>query len=98
MTHADQYLQDKKISGVLDSRESREAIADLKSDISLIQADMVTVKDALLHTTEVLDMFETLKEGIKVLGWIGGAAKWVGSIIALFAGLYALVQNLRGVK
>lgn len=38
---------------------------------------------------EVLELFRAVKGGIRVLGWIGGAARWVGFIATAGTAIYA---------
>lgn len=47
-------------------------------------------------TTELLDLFKSVKGGFKVMGWLGNFAKWVAGIAAAFAAVYAYVQSIRG--
>lgn len=43
-------------------------------------------------TTEVRDLLQTAKGGLKVLGWIGSFVKWAGGIAAGLAAIWALLQ------
>ena len=47
-------------------------------------------------TRELLDLFSSVRSGLKVMGWLGALAKWVAGIIAAFAAVYAFLQNLKG--
>ena len=47
-------------------------------------------------TSELLELFKSVKGGFKVMSWLGGFAKWIAAIAAAFAGIYAFVQNIRG--
>ena len=47
-------------------------------------------------TSELLEMFRSLKGGFKVMGWLGSFAKWVAAIGTAIAALYALIQSARG--
>ena len=47
-------------------------------------------------TTELLDLFKSVKGGFKVMGWLGHFAKWIAGIAAAIAAIYAYVQSLRG--
>ena len=47
-------------------------------------------------TTELLDLFRSVKGGFKVLSWLGNFAKWVAAILAAFAAIYAFVHNIKG--
>ena len=46
---------------------------------------------------EVLEMIATVKGGIRVLGWIGGLARWtaaiVGAVMALYGAIYAITHH-----
>jgi hypothetical protein len=42
-------------------------------------------------TREVRELMELGRNGFKVLGWFGVAAKWVGSLAAAVAAVWALV-------
>lgn len=46
-------------------------------------------------TTELLDLFRSVKGGFKVLSWLGNFAKWVAAILAAFAAIYAFVHNIK---
>lgn len=43
-------------------------------------------------TTEVRDMLQTVRGGLRVLGWFGAAVKWVGGIATGLAALWAVLQ------
>ena len=62
---------------------------------ALIVNTELTKKQAS-DTADLLDLFNSVKGGFKVLGWIGGFAKWVAALVACFAAIYAFVQNVRG--
>ena len=47
-------------------------------------------------TSELLDLFKSVKGGFKVLSWLGSFAKWVAAILAAFAAIYAFVHNIKG--
>ena len=44
-------------------------------------------------TQRVVDVFGTLESGIKVLGWLGAAAKWVVSIGAAVGMVWAIANG-----
>jgi hypothetical protein len=48
-------------------------------------------------TNEVRELLEAGKNGLKVLGWIGVGAKWIGAIagalVALWSLIYAATHN-----
>jgi hypothetical protein len=45
-------------------------------------------------TKEIKETFDAVKGGFKVLGWIGVAVKWVGSIAGGVAAVFALYYTL----
>lgn len=52
------------------------------------------------NTVEMVELFATAKGGFKVVGWFGTFAKWVAGVLAavaaVWAGIYAIAQNVRG--
>lgn len=44
-------------------------------------------------TTEVRDLLETWKGGIRFAGWLGAFVKWVGGVAAAAVGLWALFHG-----
>ena len=61
-----------------------------------MSANAVATERLTGDTQELLDLFRSVKGGFKVMGWLGGFAKWVAGIAAAFAAIYAFVQNIRG--
>lgn len=54
--------------------------------------DMRTeLADNTAVTTEVKQLLEAGKNGLKVLGWIGVGAKWVGGLAAAITALWTLL-------
>lgn len=49
------------------------------------------LRDNTTVTREVRELMELGRNGFKVLGWLGVAAKWVGSLAAAAAAVWALV-------
>lgn len=45
-------------------------------------------------TKEIKETFDAVKGGFKVLGWIGHAVKWIGSIAGGLAAVYALYYSI----
>lgn len=45
-------------------------------------------------TSELVEMFKALKGGLKVLGWFGTMAKWVGGIALAVTSVYAAWQAM----
>lgn len=68
----------------------------LQSLEAAMSANAVATERLAGDTKELLDLFHSVKGGFKVMGWLGGFAKWVAGIAAAFAAIYAFVQNLRG--
>jgi hypothetical protein len=61
-----------------------------------LDANTFATEKIATDTADLIDLLNTVKGGLKVLGWIGGFAKWVTGLTAMFAALYAFVQNIRG--
>jgi DNA repair exonuclease SbcCD ATPase subunit len=64
-----------------------------KEDYKELKTQVTETKEMI---KEMSDVFETLKSGIKVLGWLGNFAKWVGGIVAAGAAIYTFYEKLRG--
>jgi hypothetical protein len=47
---------------------------------------------------EILEMFEAVKGGLKVLGWLGAAAKWIAAVAAAVSALWVLFHQINGPK
>lgn len=45
-------------------------------------------------TGELLDIFKSIKGGIRVIGWIGAAAKWVGGLLGAALAIWAFIQSI----
>lgn len=45
---------------------------------------------------EILELFQNVRGGFKVLGWLGAAAKWVAAIAAMFSALWVLWHQMHG--
>jgi uncharacterized protein YoxC len=91
--------------------DKRHDVTDLRDELQTMQQRMdrrvnsveanlqantdMTAKIAL-GTGQVILIFESMKSGVKVLGWIGIAAKWVGGIVGAIAAIYAFIQTLKG--
>lgn len=43
-------------------------------------------------TVQVRDLLQTLRGGLRLLGWLGIAAKWIGAIAAAVTAVWALVH------
>lgn len=45
-------------------------------------------------TVQVRDLLQALRGGLRVLGWLGVAAKWIGGIAAAVTAVWALIHAL----
>lgn len=66
------------------------------------QADRLKSVEAELRsnsetTREVRELLDAGKSGLRVLGWLGAAGKWIGTLatagIAVYGALYAITHN-----
>ena len=89
--------------------ERSESHAELTYEILDLNKRITTVEQSIADNTkltaesaqgtaEILSIFKSVKGGFAVMGWLGTFAKWVASIVAVFAAIYAFVQNIRGMK
>ncbi len=64
-----------------------QALADMASDL----------KRNTETTDEVREVLDVGRNGLKVLGWLGGGAKWVGTLataaLAVYGALYAIFHG-----
>lgn len=85
---ADRRFVDRRASGV--TREWQEMIeAQLKTNTEL------TAKHAS-DTSEIVEFFRAAQQGLRVLGWIGKAVKYVAPIGAALAALAAAYRQYKG--
>ena len=52
------------------------------------------VAENTVITTEVRDLLTALKGGLRLAGWLGSAAKWLGGLAVAGAGLYTAFYML----
>lgn len=57
-----------------------------------IAENTAITQDIKTDTGEFLEVFQSMKSGFKVLGWIGDGAKWIASIGAAVIGLYYAIK------
>jgi len=86
-----------------DKQENHEAdIEGLKVRVAALEYSMHANTEITLaakgDTAELLELFRSVRGGFKVMGWLGNFAKWVVALAAMFAAIYAFVQNVRGIK
>lgn len=93
-------LQDAADVQALSSAEVRrciESLEDRMTDVETGVKDNTAITTGIANdTAEMLDIVKSVKGGFKVMGWLGTFAKWVAGIVAMFAAIYAFVQNVRG--
>lgn len=69
-----------------DARMAR--IEEVLESLALTTAqNTTTIKAVQESTSEVVEIFEAMKGGVKVLGWLGAVLKWLAPVIAAYAGL-----------
>lgn len=73
----------ESISGSLDALEKRVEAIEVG-----VQENTKATLEGNRDVREVLEMFQTVKGGIKVLGWIGNVVRWVGYIAAAGLAVY----------
>jgi hypothetical protein len=72
-------------------RRFQEIEAQLAKGGRRMEAIERELRDNTSVTREVRELMELGRSGFKVLGWLGVAAKWVGSLAAAAAAVWALV-------
>jgi len=71
-------------------------VAKLKEELvefKLIQVEIVRNTEM---TQELLTLFQSVRGGFRVLGWLGNLAKWVGGLAAGCYGIYTYWQKFTG--
>lgn len=102
---------DKEVQGLLHEAADSHAFssAAVNRRLTALEGRMTNVESGVTEntvittsissdTTELLDLFKSVKGGFKVMGWLGQFAKWFAGLTAMFAALFAIVQNIRGYK
>lgn len=83
-----------------DSTHSSEEIASIKARLDAIELAQKQAFAATLEgnrdAREMLEIFQAVKGGFKVLGWLATAAKWVGWLAGGAAAVYGLWQVMHG--
>lgn len=73
---------------------------EMKSDISRFRENIYDLRQdmqANTHMTEAMwVVFQEARSGFKVLGYLGTALKWIGSIAAAIGACIALIGKIRG--
>lgn len=85
---------------VLTSAEVLRRFESLESRMQGVEKgvrDNTTITSGIAgDTSELLDLFKSVKGGFKVMGWLGNFAKWIAGFAAAFAAIYAFVMTLKG--
>lgn len=82
--------------GVIDKRLDRggERMDHIEE---ALRANTAATLDGNRDAREVLEIFQAVKGGIKVLGWIGGVARWAAPIatlaVAAYGAFYAITHG-----
>jgi hypothetical protein len=81
--------------------EERVAVLEVQlAEASELMAAMKALQTEQLQnnsmTKELLEAFQSVKGGFKVLGWIGNMAKWVASISAGGAAAWMFWERMTG--
>ena len=70
-------------------RRRQDQIEILRDELSEVRAlALQTAK----NTADLVEFWQTVQGGIKVLGWLGKFAKWAGGIAAGFTAVFAAYQ------
>lgn len=72
--------------------ERQADLEKLKDDV----ADMkVLLEASVKNTAEVMEFWDNLQAGVKVLGWLGRVAKWVAGISAAVSAVVAAYYSFK---
>lgn len=78
-----EHVQDRLDDGDAEMAQLRAMVEDIQNDLRSLKEDI----------TELLEIFRASKGFVKVMGWMGIAAKWVLSIAAVGGILYAALKG-----
>ena len=65
-------------------------IADLTADNGRLRQLESSLSENTAITSEIRDLLTAVKGGIRVLGWLGTGAKWLGAIAGAVAAIYTV--------
>jgi hypothetical protein len=71
--------------------EGREIMMGHDEQLKLIRQELQENTDV---TTDIRDLMSAGKTGLKVLGWIGVAAKWVASIALAITAVWGVIYTI----
>ena len=77
----------------LDAIESRMDALDLA-----MKGNTAATLEGNRDVRELLEIFQAVKGGFKVLGWLGTAAKWVAALVGAAGAVYAAWHTATGGK
>lgn len=71
-------------------------VAELKKELEEFKGIQIEINRNTAMTQELLDLFQSVRGGFKVLGWLGNLAKWVGGLAAGCYGIYTYWLKVTG--
>lgn len=75
----------------LDSIESRMDALD-----AALKGNTAATLEGNRDVRELLEIFQAVRGGFKVLGWLGTAAKWIAAVVGAAGALWAVWHNATG--
>lgn len=83
-------------------RPSDSELGHLEERVNAVEAALKENTRATLEgnrdAREMLEIFQAVRGGFKVLGWLGAVAKWVGGVLGAVGALYAAWHHSTGGK
>ena len=77
----------------MDRRADDQRLHDLAERVGKIEQGLVTntalTNEVHKNTTAIVEAWTAISGGMKVLGWLGHAAKWIAAFLAAIAAIYA---------
>lgn len=81
----------------MSDQEKEERIKKLEADYEIllaeVRANTKITSDIQCSIKELLDLFSTVKSGLKLAGYLGGFAKWITTIAVAIGAVYASYYN-----
>lgn len=72
--------------------EARRRVPEMDARLRDIETELAANTKV---TTEVREVLDTFKGGMRMLGWMGIAAKWIAGIAAAIGAVIAIWETLR---
>lgn len=91
--HADRRFADPDLWRANICRQLKEGAARMDAMQVEIEANTQVTLALKDDTGELLDILNACRGGLKVLGWIGTAAKWLAGVAAAVGILYGLLHG-----